>query len=73
MKAKHWSMIGKVSSVLFIVGAYIVTAVTSKKIPSADEVFGQIQIAVFIAGAFLPVDISLIVQNIRGLKDAPKA
>lgn len=72
MKAKQWSMVGKVCSVLFIVGAYITTAVTSQKIPSADEVFGQIQIAVFIAGAFLPVDISLIVQNIRGLKDAPK-
>lgn len=62
-------MIGKVCSVIFVVAAYITTAVTSHKIPNADEVFGMVQISVFIAGAFLPVDISLIVQNIRGLKN----
>jgi hypothetical protein len=69
MKAKTVSLIGKAASVLFLVAAYIVTAVTSQKIPNADEVFGQIQIAVFIASAFLPVDISLIVQNIKGLRN----
>lgn len=68
MKAKQWSMVGKVSSVLFIVAAYIVAAITSQKIPSGDETFGMIQIGIFIASAFLPVDISLIVQNIKGLK-----
>lgn len=68
MKAKYWSMIGKVCSVVFIVSAYITAAITSHKIPSGDEVFGMVQIGVFIAGAFLPIDISLIVQNIKGLK-----
>jgi hypothetical protein len=62
-------MLGKVCSVVFIVAAYIVAAITSRKIPSGDETFGMIQIGIFIASAFLPVDISLIVQNIKGLKN----
>jgi hypothetical protein len=72
MKAKHISVLGKGISIIFLVSAYLITAITSKKIPSADEVFGQVQVALVIGGLFAPIDISMIVQNIKGIKDATK-
>jgi hypothetical protein len=72
MKAKDLSNLGKICSALFVIIAYITAAVTSKKIPSSDETFAMIQIGIFLAMSFLPVDISVIISNIKSMKDVVK-
>lgn len=67
--AKKLSLASKCLALLFIVASYIVSAVCAKKIPSADEVLGMIQVSLFIATVFVPVDLSLIVQNIKGVRN----
>lgn len=66
MSAKILSLVSKIVSVAFAVTAYIVVAVKSGQIPTGDQAWGILQIAFFIAVVFGPVDISMIIQNIRG-------
>jgi hypothetical protein len=72
MKAKTLSILSKVLAFLFIVISYALAAYFGKRLPNADEAFAMVQVALVIGGLFAPIDVSLIVQNIKGIKDATK-
>jgi len=56
MKAKTLSLVTKGLAVVFAIGAFLFFD------KSAGEI---VQISVFIAGSFLPVDISMITKNVK--------
>lgn len=66
MTAKNLSLASKIFAVAYAVGMHIGYLAVSKKLPTGDEMFGIIQISALIASLFAPVDISMIIRNLRG-------
>lgn len=66
MKAKHLSFLSKAISVGYVLTASLVIPITAKRPLTGDEAWAIIQIGYFIFSLFLPVDISMIIRNIRG-------
>jgi hypothetical protein len=63
--AKDLSLISKSIALVFVVGMYVGALLVSKRLPSGEEAFGIIQIGCFIALSFAPVDISMVIKNLR--------
>ena len=57
MKAKNLSLISKGLAIVFSIVAFLVFKMEAGQI---------VTVAVFIAGAFIPVDISMITKNVKG-------
>lgn len=69
MKKRDLSVLCKILAMVFVVASYVIAVVFGKRLPTWDESMGIIAIGVFIAEVMITVDISMIVQNIKGLKD----
>lgn len=70
MKAKTLSILSKIVAFLFIVISYTLATYFGKRLPTSDETWGMVQVGILIGGLFSPIDISLIAQNIKGIRDA---
>ena len=68
MHGKDLSLISKILALLFVIVSYGWASVVTGKLPTGEEAFGLIQVGAFIALSFAPVDISMIVKNIKGDK-----
>jgi hypothetical protein len=71
-KANTLSLISKIIALVFVIGIFIAYIIISKKMPTSDEVWGVIQIGIFCACVFVPVDLSMITKNIKGGNDGQK-
>ena len=69
MSGKCLSLIFKMLSVVFVITAYITVALKAGIVPTSDQAWGILMIGFFIAVVFGPVDLSLIIANIRGARD----
>ena len=67
-KGKMLSNFMKVISVLFVVGAYILLSIINKRPLQIEEVKGLFLVGFYIYSPFLPIDASLIIKNIFGIK-----
>ena len=68
MHGKDLSLISKALALVFVVAGYAWACLKGGSLPSGEEAFGLIQVGAFIALSFAPVDISMIVKNIKGDK-----
>lgn len=68
VKAKTLSNVSKTIASVFVLGVFITYVLIAKRLPSTDEAMGIVSVGIFIAGVFVPVDLSLIVKNIKGIK-----
>jgi hypothetical protein len=66
---KKLSLMSKAFSLVFVVTAFFVYVLAIRKLPTSDEVWGIVQIGIFVACVFVPVDLSLITENIKGKKN----
>lgn len=69
MKAKTLTLISKALSVVFVITAFIFCAVMSKEPPTTDAAVAIITVGAFVGGIFAPVDLSILVKNLKGNKD----
>ena len=69
---KNLSLISKALSLVFVVTVFFIYVLAIRKLPTGDEVWGIVQIGIFIACVFVPVDLSLITKNIKGGNDGQK-
>ena len=67
IKAKDISILSKIGALVFVVGMYISAVVVMKRLPTANETAGVMQVGIFMMLVFAPVDVSMIVKNIKGV------
>lgn len=68
LKGKTLSHFLKMLSVFVVIVGYIIAVVKSGKLPNSDEVFGLVQLGLFIMTVSSPIDISMIINNLKGNK-----
>ena len=68
MHGKDLSLTSKGLALFFVIVSYGWAAIITGRLPTGEEAFGLIQVGAFIALSFAPVDISMIVKNIKGDK-----
>lgn len=63
---KRLSLFSKIVAVLFVISATIISIIKTGTLPTADQALAIVQIAIFISSVFFPVDLSKIIENIKG-------
>jgi hypothetical protein len=73
--AKHLSLFSKISAFIFFVVNYEIRVVAvalggdSFSLPGQDETLGLIYASIFLGSIFVAVDLSIILQNIKGTRN----
>lgn len=75
--AKHLSLFSKIAGFLFFITNYelrifFTFASGDYQLPGVNETLGLIYASVFISQIFITVDLSIIIQNIKGVRKNEK-
>ena len=67
MGAKELSLISKVIGAIYVIAYNLVYVLNTRNLPTTDHQFSIIQVGLFLMLVFSPVDISILIKNIKDI------